>query len=731
MTLSARERIQDHKLGTFQGVFLPNILQMIGVILFMRLGWILGSVGLAHMFLIIALSSSILFITSLSISAIVSNMKVGSGGAYYIISRILGVELGSAIGILLSLSQLASIAISICGFAISVQEFFPFLSITVIEMLTLCALVLISYISTSLAIKTQILIFAILIASLASIFWGHPTTLSDPPPAFSIPSATSISFWAGFALFFPAITGIEVGMAMSGDLKNPSRSLMIGTLAAVVATFVLYLAITSFLSLEVSRNLLRSSPFIVYQISKYGILVLLGVWGSTLSCALGSILGTPRVIQALAKDKVLPSILAKGYGAANQPRMATLFVFVIALILTICININQMIPILTMVCLTSYGLINSVAFFESFIKNPSWRPNFYMHWAIPLIGALGCFIAMLMVNPGATLIVLGLTIALCLWSSSRKLSSNWDDIRHSIFSFLIHKGMAQLSALKPNAKSWRPHLLTLFEETVPEKNLANFSHSLDQGKGFLTFGACGEYPSGHEDAIRKTLNEYQIPSYIHINRSKETLKHLEQLIGNYGLGPLKPNTIVLPLPSESSRIEFYGELVTEIHQHGKNILFLKTDSGSASLYSENSKAPKEIDLWWKGGNQKNFELCLALSYTMRGSPAWAGAEICIKSIVQTEETQKKLHHVFNRYEQKLRIKNFRFESILGQSETFFENLLTHSADFTFLGLREPLPNETLEAYKLYFADLVLKTAPLKNFALVMAGENLDFDKIFN
>ena len=522
MSVSVRERIQslirphkDHKLGTFNGVFLPNILQMIGVILFMRLGWILGHVGLGSMLTIITLSSSILFVTSLSISSIVSNMKVGGGGAYFIISRILGVEFGSAIGILLSLTQIASIAICISGFALSVQQFFPYFSIPVIETLTLCALILISSISTSLAIKTQALIFTLLIASLASIFIGTPTTLAAPLPGFEIPAVTSVPFWVGFALFFPAITGIEVGMAMSGDLKKPSRSLMIGTLTAVILTFVLYCSITLFLSFAIPRDLLRTNPFILYQISKYGFLVLLGVWGSTLSCALGSILGTPRMIQALARDKVLPSILTKGY--------AILSVFIISLILTICTNINQMIPILTMVCLASYGLINTVAFFEIFLQNPSWRPNFNMHWVIPMIGALGCFITMLMINPGATLIVLALTIALCLWTSNRNLSGNWDDIRHSIFSFLIYKGMSQLSLLKPNAKSWRPHLLTLFNQDLPEKNLAYFSHALDQGKGFLTFGAC-QTSAQNEAQIRQTLDEYRIPSYIHINRSKESLK---------------------------------------------------------------------------------------------------------------------------------------------------------------------------------------------------------------
>ena len=191
-----KKKEKDVKLGAIKGVFVPNILQMIGVILFMRLSWILGHVGMSKMGLIIGVSSTILFITSLSMTAILSNMKIEGGGAYYLISRTLGIDFGSAIGILMCCSQLTSIALSVSGFSLSLHQFLPTLSLPMIKAVTLFVLMCISFISTDFALKTQIIIFVTLFASISSIFLGgsHNMPLTLEP----VMTTTSLGFWAGF-----------------------------------------------------------------------------------------------------------------------------------------------------------------------------------------------------------------------------------------------------------------------------------------------------------------------------------------------------------------------------------------------------------------------------------------------------------------------------------------------------------------------------------------------------
>jgi amino acid transporter len=721
----------DGKLGTIEGVVIPNILQMIGVILFLRLGLVTGHVGIFQMSIIITLSALLLLITGLSLSGIVSNMKMNGGGAYYLISRSLGIEFGGAIGIVNSLSQLCSISLCVTGFSLSINEFFPAISLPVIKVLTLTTLFLISYISTNFAIKTQIFIFIILVTSIVAIFFGDGDQLVNLQPNFIGPTLT---FWGAFAMFFPGMTGIESGMSMSGDLRSPSRSIPIGTLIAVSVVYCIYLGIAIFLSSFVPSELLRSYPFILYYTSKAGFLIIMGIWAATLSSALGVILGSPRVIQAVAKDGILPRFLSKGHGETNQPRIATITVFALGMIVTLGTEIDQIIPMLTMSCLVSYGLINFIACFESLMKNPSWRPSIQVHWLISLIGTIGCLIAMFMIAPGAAFLVITAVAVFCSWTGKRKIQANWDDLKYSILSFFVHQGTIKLSNVEVSAKSWRPHILALFEESKVEKNLAYFTHALNQGKGFLTFSA--HAPSGQKinearDNLKIDLKGFKIPSHIHINNAPHPSLSFGQTIRNYGFGLLKPNTIVMRHPTHYEK-NFFVQLLLDIYSQDKNIVILKDDSNKDYLFTDSSRKNKQINLWWRGKYPGNFEFGLALAYILQQSKLWSNSKICIKMIAKDESYQTKLYQQFDMYRSELRINNLEFSPILDPNENFFANFETHSqnADLTFLGLKRPEENTPAEEYEEYYQTLLQNTKGVNNIAFVICGEKIEFRNIF-
>lgn len=721
----------DGKFGTIKGVLIPNILQMIGVILFMRLGWVLGHVGMMEMGIIITLSALLLLATGLSLTAIVSNMKIRAGGAYYLISRNLGIQFGSAIGILILVSQLCSIALCVTGFSLSFYEIFPHIPLPVLKAGTLISLVLISYFSTDLALKTQIFIFTSLATAIAGILLG-----SGSPPETLVPTQdanSSITFWMGFAMFFPAMTGIESGMSMSGDLQNPSRSLPIGTLGAIGIVYCIYMIIALFLSSHASSELLKSYPFIIYHISKIGYLVVMGIWAATLSSALGAILGGPRIMQAVAKDGILPRFLAKGYGPANQPRIATLTIFIPAMILTVATDINQIIPILTMSCLISYGLINFIAFIQIFIRNPSWRPAIRVPSIIPLIGGLGCFMTMFMINPGATFIEIALVAFLFFLGAKRKIMGNWDDLRQGIFAYLVHKGTIKLSTLKNSARSWRPHILTIFDTPLVNKNLAFFSHAINQERGFLTFGASmiSEETDKSFQNLKTDLKGFKIPSYIHGNRAAHPVEGAKQIIENYGFGFLKPNTVILPIAKTFDNHSF-TQLLLDTHRQEKNLVLLKDDAQRDYLFTDPSRKNKQINLWWRGKYPGNFEFSLALAYLMQQSRLWPRSKIFIKTITTNEERKTKMLEQFGKYRTKLRIQDLFFTPLVDPEAQFFPNLLAHSkdADLTFLGLKKPKQNTSLEEYNEYLAKLLESTSDLNNIAFVMCGEKVRFRKIF-
>ncbi len=202
--------------GTTLGVFIPNITFMLGVIIFLRLGVVVGTIGPWRMAVILLLSTVIMVLTSLSITAIVTNMKVGTGGVYYIISRSVGIEVGGAIGFALYAAQICSVSLCISGFAYSLQDVIGESNILLIEFITIGLLTLITLVSTSSALKLQLFIFVILMLAIVSIFSGSPDTLPEASlPAFYI---GGLGFWSAFSIIYPAMTGIEAGMAMSGNL---------------------------------------------------------------------------------------------------------------------------------------------------------------------------------------------------------------------------------------------------------------------------------------------------------------------------------------------------------------------------------------------------------------------------------------------------------------------------------------------------------------------------------
>ncbi|MBN1864805.1 MAG: hypothetical protein JW808_07890 [Victivallales bacterium] len=250
---------RGYKFGTFKGVFTPSVLTILGVIMYLRFGWVLGHVGTAWTLVIVTVSTMVTFVTALSMSSLVTNMKVGGGGAYYIISRSLGLEAGAAIGIPLFFAQALGISFYITGFAESVVGSLANYAPAAASFLAdnfgnaeaavgVCALVVLAvltYISADLTLKTQFLVLTIIISSLVVFFSGSADALGDlgnaaatANPAQTTQGILPDKFWMVFSVFFPAVTGIEAGIAMSGDLKDPSKSLPRGTLAAIGASYL-------------------------------------------------------------------------------------------------------------------------------------------------------------------------------------------------------------------------------------------------------------------------------------------------------------------------------------------------------------------------------------------------------------------------------------------------------------------------------------------------------------
>ncbi len=358
-------------LGTFGGVFTPSILTILGLVLFLRVAYVVGSVGLVQALLILALATSVSVLTSISLAVVATNMRVRGGGEYFLISRTLGIEFGGAVGVVLYLAISVSIAFYSIGFAEAVVAAFGSDSAVLVRV-TAAAVVLIlaavGAVGADLATRLQFLVMGLLIIALVSFFAGAAGEFDPDVLADNVGRPESdVGFWEAFAIFFPAVTGFSQGVAMSGELRNPSRSITRGTFAAVGLSTVVYLAvIVALAGARPATILAQETTTVMGDVSFVGWTVIVGVLAATLSSALASILGGPRVLQRLGEDRVLPRLefFAAGSGPSDNPRRALGLSVLIALATVAAGDLNAIAPIISMFFLASYGLINYATYFE-------------------------------------------------------------------------------------------------------------------------------------------------------------------------------------------------------------------------------------------------------------------------------------------------------------------------------------------------------------------------------
>ncbi len=729
--------------GAFKGVFTPSVLTILGVIMYLRLGWVLGNMGLPLTLLIVTISMAIMFLTAFSLSALATNMRVSVGGAYFILSRSLGVEAGAAVGLPLFLAQAVGVSFYIAGFSESVTAVFPGLSQQTVGIVTLFVLAFLAFTSANLALKSQIPIMIIIGLSLVSLFSGDyaptPETAVEP----IMPLARQ-SFWVVFAVFFPAVTGIEAGIAMSGDLKNPARALPRGTFAALLVGYAVYLIIPIFFYFRVGdAETLVSNTFITRDVARWGNLIVLGIWGAALSSALGALLGGPRTLQALARDGVLPRILGRGYGEGNDPRIATAIVFLIALAGILAGGIDIIAPVLSMFFLTSYGALNLSAGLETLVGSPSWRPSFKSHWALSMTGAAACLFVMIMINPGAAFAAAICCCAIFFVLTRRRMQAHWGDLRHGMWMSIARYAIYKLAEGNVDEHSWKPNLLVL--SGVPSKRwyLLELADAIARENCLTTTALVLPDDTSNEriravrDSIREYLKKRGVQSLVKVVKAEDVMDGLLTLINTYGFGPLSPNTIIVGDTEQSDKFTGYTRLIMAVWRRQRNFVFVREATGSNDEAqddgAEDDGAEKEgayIELWWQGKGT-NAWFMLTLAYLLGMNPEWAETPLRLNTVVDDPDKRKEAEQRLSTFVTNARIKA-HVRVVEHKGGDIFDTIRACSSEarLCFLGLRAPEEDETVEAYTAYYKTLLEKSHGFPLTAFCLAHEQVAFSRIF-
>jgi len=686
-------------LGTFLGVYTPTILTILGVIMYLRFGWVLGQVGLLKTLLIVVLANVITLAASLSLSAIATNARVGVGGAYFIISRGLGIEIGGAIGLPLFLSQALSVTLYAYGLAESLCFIWPELPLEVTAFVIILLVGALSLKGAGFALKVQVPMLLLIFISVLAM--GGGSLFGDGYVAAGGDVEGGVPFWAVFAIFFPAVTGIMAGLSLSGDLAHPQRAIPRGTLAAVLTGFAVYLLVPVLLSLGSDPATLRSEPLIWAKIAVLGPwLILPGLWGAIFSSAVGSILGAPRTLQALSHDRLAPRVFGRTHGTNGEPIFGLAVTMVIALGAVLLGGLNAVATVVSMFFLTVYGVINLVAALEKISGNPSWRPQIHVPWWISLLGAVACFGVMILINPLAALAALVIELAIWLLLKKRVRKERWGDLRRDLYEMIVRWGLFRLAGRPMTARNWRPHPLVFVGNISRRLDLVQFAAWFGENRGVMTVCELVEGdvmnldfdPVDRAAEMESVLKKARIPAFAEVDVVRDIARGVITVAQANGLGGLEANTVMVGWPDSRERLIAFLKTMRPLKHLNRSLVIGRLRQMSPML--EGRKL--EIHIWW-GGLQRNGDLQLLLAYLLTCNIEWRNAQIRILSLASSELMAERTRNFLRQLIPQIRINAEINVQIREPGSSLRETMQRDSAnaDLVLLGLA--CPDEGKEA----------------------------------
>ncbi|XP_064474714.1 solute carrier family 12 member 2-like [Ornithodoros turicata] len=615
------------KLGWIQGVFVRCVLNIWGVILFLRLSWVVGEAGIGLGCVVILLASVVTMLTTLSMSAICTNGEVRGGGTYYMISRSLGPEFGGSIGLIFSLANAVAIALYVVGFSESVRDLLKqqgtavldggLNDIRIVSGVTVIVLLGIAIIGTEWESKAQMVLLVILLVAMIDFVVGSmiPPNLDEQGKGY-VGWSTSLmtenmgprfsageNFFTVFSVYFPAATGILAGANISGDLADPQVAIPKGTYLAIIVTtisYVFFAFVAGSVTLREANGIppinitlsdirnctltetgkceygLLFDSQVMELVSAFGPLVYAGIFAATLSSALASLVSAPKVFQALCKDKIFPHIevFAKGYGKSNEPRRGYLLACAIALGCVAIGELNAIAPIISNFFMAAYALINFSCFHASYAKSPGFRPAFkYYNMWLSLVGAIVCVFVMFIMNWQTALITFAVILGLYIYISYRKPDVNWGSSTQAQTYKDALNAVFRLNMVQEHVKNYRPQILVLTGDPSHRPPLVDFAYSITKKLSLLICGnvTSVRLTSRTRNVLTNRANQWlqrrKVKAFYALVKDEDFAHGVRSMLQVAGVGKLKPNVVMLGYKTnwETSDPEDVVRYFTVIH----------------------------------------------------------------------------------------------------------------------------------------------------------------------
>uniref|UniRef100_A0A3Q3BH07 Solute carrier family 12 member 7a n=1 Tax=Kryptolebias marmoratus TaxID=37003 RepID=A0A3Q3BH07_KRYMA len=773
-------RVAVPQMGTFIGVYLPCMQNILGVILFLRLTWIVGTAGILESFAIVFMCCICTLLTAISMSAIATNGVVPAGGSYYMISRALGPEFGGAVGLSLYLGTTFAGSLYILGtIEILLLYIVPTASVfkgdngeatpNDMRVLGTCCLLLMAlvvFVGVKYVNKLALVFLSCVILSIMATYAGVIKSIIDPPDFnvyllgnrslkmeviknnsstaevwglcspnatydeyFTLNNVTEIravpgllggvikdNLWNNYGqagepiekknlpsvpaqglssdnnciyvlnditsyftllvgIYFPSVTGIMAGSNRSGDLRDGQRSIPVGTILAILTTSFIYMSFVVLFGACIDGVVLRDK--FGYSVKKQPVIGILAwpsplviVIGSFFSCCgagLQSLTGAPRLLQAIARDGIIPFLQVFGHGKANgEPTWALLLTVGICEIGILIASVDNVAPILSMFFLMCYLFVNLACAVQTLLRTPNWRPRFkFYHWTLSFLGMSLCLSLMFICSWYYALVAIMIAGCIYKYIEYRGAEKEWGDGIRGLSLNAARYALVRLEEVPLHTKNWRPQLLVLCkldsELKVKHPRLLTFISQLKAGKGLTIVASVleGTYMSRKEDAKtgeQVSLAAERTKGFSHVIVSSSLRDGFSILIQAAGLGGMKHNTVLMAWPAgwkqarDSSARRNFIETVRETTSAQQALLVAK----NIDHFPDNQERMKEgtIDVWWivhDGG------LLMLLPFLLSQHKVWRKCKMRIFTVAQMDDNSIKMKKDLQMFVYQLRL----------------------------------------------------------------------------
>ncbi|XP_062373287.1 solute carrier family 12 member 6-like [Sardina pilchardus] len=468
------------------------------------------------------------------------------------------------------------------------------------------------------------------------------------------------SFTVLVGIFFPSVTGIMAGSNRSGDLKDAQRSIPIGTILAILTTSFVYLSCVVLFGACVEGVVLRdkfgdsvSGNLVVGTLSwPSPWVIVIGSFFSTCGAGLQSLTGAPRLLQAIAKDNIIPFLRVFGHGKANgEPTWALLLTALIAELGILIASLDLVAPILSMFFLMCYLFVNLACALQTLLRTPNWRPRFsYYHWTLSFLGMTICLALMFISSWYYAIVAMAIAGMIYKYIEYHGAEKEWGDGIRGLSLSAARFALLRLEEGAPHTKNWRPQLLVLLkldeDAHVKSPRLLTFAAQLKAGKGLTIVGTVlsGNFLHSYgealaaEQTLKHLMEKERVKGFCQCIVAQKPREGISHMIQSSGLGGMKPNTVVMGWPlawRQSEDPQSWKTFINTVRVTTAAHLALLVPK-NICLFPTSSEPCTEgtIDVWWivhDGG------MLMLLPFLLHQHKVWRKCAMRIFTVAQMED----------------------------------------------------------------------------------------------